>query len=297
MGSRVITASVTSGSNTDKKGGTYVTFGNITSDTGAVYDGEVTSATLYISSFKTYASTVYLDVLYGGSSGDYVASTGTLESNSSTHSSTEDLEDLSEELLTSDVSSIALGVVATSGTGNKINIRDGCTITLTIYYENKYGPCTAPTSVNVASSTVDAGASTTLSWSGATAGKNNPIRGYVIYRSTSASSGYTELATTSSTSYTVTAPSTMGSKYYYKVATLDTIDGSQYLSTVYATLTAKTYTACSAPTTRSPAIRSTARPAPAEHTAFCPALPQPLHPAARRSLHPQLAALPTIIKC
>lgn len=249
MGSRVIKATVTSGSNTDKKGGTYVTFGSITSDTGEVYDGEVTSASLYISSFKTYASTVYLDVLFGGSSGDYVASTGTLDSNSSTHSSTEDLEDLSEELLTSSVSSIALGVVSTSGTGNKINIRDGCTITLTINYTNKYGPCTAPTTVKVASSTVDAGASTTLSWSGATAGKNNPIRGYVIYRSTSASSGYTELGNTSSTSYTVTAPTTMGSKYYYKVATLDTIDGSQYLSTVYATLTAKTYTACSAPTT------------------------------------------------
>lgn len=249
MGSRVIKATVTSGSNTDKKGGTYVTFGSITSDTGEVYDGEVTSATLYISSFKTYASTVYLDILFGGSSGDYVASTGTLDSNSSTHSSTEDLEDLSEELLTSSVSSIALGVVSTSGTGNKINIRDGCTITLTINYTNKYGPCTAPTSVSLASFTVDAGASTTLSWSGATAGKNNPIRGYVIYRSTSASSGYTELGNTSSTSYTVTAPTTMGSKYYYKVATLDTIDGSQYLSTVYATLTAKTYTACSAPTT------------------------------------------------
>lgn len=249
MGSRVITASVTSGSNTDKKGGTYVTFGSITSDTGEVYDGEVTSATLYISSFKTYASTVYLDVLFGGSSGDCVASTGTLDSNSSTHSSTEDLEDLSEDLLTSSVSSIALGVVSTSGTGNKINIRDGCTITLTINYENKYGPCTAPTSVSLASTTVDAGVSTTLSWSGATAGKNNPIRGYVIYRSTSASSGYTELDTTTSTSYTVTAPTTMGSKYYYKVATIDTIDGSQYLSTTYATLTAKTYTACSAPTT------------------------------------------------
>lgn len=248
MPSRVITASITSGSNTDKKGGTYVTFGSITSDTGVVQNGEVTSASLYISSFKTYSSTFYLDVLYGGNSGDYVANTSTMVSNSTVHSSTEALEAFSEKLLTSSVSTITLGVVATSGTGNKINFRTGCTITLTINYENKYGPCTAPTSVSLASTTVDAGASTTLSWSGATAGKNNPIRGYVIYRSTSASSGYTELANTTSTSYSVTAPSTMGSKYYYKVATLNTIDGSQYLSTVYATLTARTYTACTAPT-------------------------------------------------
>ncbi len=248
MPSRVITASITSGSNTDKKGGTYVTFGNITSDTGPVWDGEPTSATLYLSKFKTYSASFYLDVIYGGNSGTYVASTGTLDSDSTNHSSTEDLEDLSEELLTSDVSTITLGVVSTSGTGNKINIRDGCTLTLTINYESKYGPCTAPTSVSLASTTVDAGASTTLSWSGASAGKNNPIRGYVIYRSTSASSGYAELTTTTSTSYSVTAPSTMGSKYYYKVATLDTIDGSQYLSTVYATLTARTYSACTAPT-------------------------------------------------
>ncbi|MBQ8201227.1 MAG: hypothetical protein IJZ74_05610, partial [Clostridia bacterium] len=249
MGSRVITATVTSGSNTDKKGGTYVTFGTIDSDTGPVYDGEVTSATLYISNYKTYSSSFYLDVIYGGNSGTIVASTGTLASNSSNHSSTETLESLSDELLTADVSTLTLGVVATSGTGNKINIRTGCYITLTINYENKYTACTAPTTVKVASSTVDAGTTTTLSWSGATAGQNNPIRGYVVYRSTSASSGYTVLETVSTTSYTVTAPSTMGSTYYYKVATLDTVDGSQTLSSVYASLTARTYTACTAPTT------------------------------------------------
>lgn len=249
MPSRVITATVTSGSNVDKKGGAYVTFGSITSDTGPVWDCEPTSATLYLSKYKTYAASFYLDVIYGGNSGIVVASTETLDSNSTNHSSTESIDYLTEDSLTESVSTITLGVVSTSGTGNKINIRDGCTLTLTINYENKYGPCTAPTSVSLASTTVDAGASTTLSWSGATAGKNNPIRGYVIYRSTSASSGYTELTTTTNTSYSVTAPSTMGSKYYYKVATLDTIDGSQYLSTVYATLTARTYTACTAPTT------------------------------------------------
>ena len=249
MGSRVITATVTSGSNTDKKGGTYVTFGTIDSDSGPVYDGEVTSASIFISNYKTYSSAFYFDVIYGGNSGTIVASTNNLESNSTNHSSTESLHSLSDDLLTMDVSTLTLGVVATSGTGNKCNIRTGCYITLTINYENKYGPCTKPTSVSLASTTVDAGASTTLSWSGATAGQNNPIRGYVIYRSTSASSGYTELATTTGTSYTVTAPTTMGSKYYYKVATIDTVDGSQYMSTVYATLTARTYTACTAPTT------------------------------------------------
>lgn len=251
MPSRVIQATVTSGSNADKKGGTYITFGSITSDSGVVYDASVTSATLYISNFKTYAASEYLNVIYGSSSGTTVARTNNLASNSSVHSSTESLINLSSSLLTSSVSTITLGVVATSGTGNKINIRDGCTITLTINYEYNYTACSAPTSVSISPTTVDAGASATLAWGGAKAGTNNPINGYVIYRSTASGSGYSVLQTVgaSVTSLAVTAPSSMGSAYYYKVATLDTVDGSQVTSTVYATLTARTYTACSAPTT------------------------------------------------
>ena len=250
MASRVIIASVTSGSNANKAGGTYITFGSIYSDTGPVSNATPTSATLYISSYQSYSSTYYLNVIFGGSTGTIVASTGTLASNSSTHYSTEPLSGLSSYLTSSAVSTITLGVVSTSGTGNKINIRDACTITLTINYELNYTSCTAPTSIGISPPTVDAGSTSTLSWWGAGAGTNNPISGYAIYRSTSETSGYTHIQTVASTvtSASVSAPATMGSVYYFKVAAIGTADGAHALSSVYASLTAQTYTACTAPT-------------------------------------------------
>lgn len=128
---RTITASITSGSNTDLKPGKSATFGNITSDTGAVANGIVSSATLYISSFKTYAATEYLTVNFSGTN---VGRTPVLSKNGNVHSNTFSLSNISNVLITSPVSSISLGVVATSGTGNKINFRSGCTIRLSITY-------------------------------------------------------------------------------------------------------------------------------------------------------------------
>lgn len=141
-----------------------------------------------------------------------------------------------------------------SGTGNCALFKSD--ITITVAYEYAYTACSAPTSVTVSNSSPLAGESVTLSWSGAKAGDLNPIQSYEVHRATSASGTYSLLATvkTSATSgsTTVTAPSTMGSSYYYKVKTIGTLDSSAYdssLSTVYATVTAKTVTACSAPTT------------------------------------------------
>lgn len=112
------------------------------------------------------------------------------------------------------------------------------------------GSCSAPTTVSVAASTVDAGTSTNLSWSGAKAGSYNSITSYKVYRSTSASGTYSLLSTLSAStvSLTVTAPSSMGSSYYYKVAVVDKAYGNEVWSSAYATLTARTYTACTAPT-------------------------------------------------
>lgn len=130
-GTRTISASVTNNSNKDLKGGTSATFGNITYDSGAVANGTVSSATLTISSFKTYAASEYLTVNFSGTK---VGRTPTLSKNGSVHSNTFSLSEISNSLITSAVSSISLGVVATSGTGNKINFRSGCTITLNITY-------------------------------------------------------------------------------------------------------------------------------------------------------------------
>ena len=109
----------------------------------------------------------------------------------------------------------------------------------------------APTSVSLAANVVDAGASTTLSWSGAKAGTYNAITGYHVYRATSENGTYSGITAIESTSTaantTVSAPSTMGSKYYYKVYTIGARNYNSGASSAVS-LTAQTYSAPSAPT-------------------------------------------------
>ena len=78
--------------------------------------------------------------------------------------------------------------------------------------------CTAPTSLSLSRTIQTPGQNVTLSWSGAKAGTNTTISGYNIYRSTSSGGTYSYLGTTTSTSYSVAAPSA-GNYYYYKVIT------------------------------------------------------------------------------
>ena len=117
-----------------------------------------------------------------------------------------------------------------------------------------YTATSAPTNVSLAATTVDAGASTTLSWSGAKAGTYNAITGYHVYRATSKNGAYSVLTAVESTSTaantTVNAPSTMGSKYYYKVYTIGARNYNSGASSVVS-LTAQTYSAPSAPTSLS----------------------------------------------
>ena len=211
MPSRIIQASITSGANVDKVGGTYVTFGSILSDTGAVSGNyKVTSASLYLSYHRTYSTYAYLNVIYGGSGGAIVARTNNISSDSNSHSATYPLTDLSINLLTMGASAISLGVVATNSTsGNKINVRDSYTLTLTINYEEESsggdsgGGSTgggsandptytngvlAPTEVKLSSTIAAPGAKVTLSWSGtyvyAPPNCNNIITNYWVYRAT-----------------------------------------------------------------------------------------------------------------
>ena len=117
-----------------------------------------------------------------------------------------------------------------------------------------YTATSAPTSVSLAATTVDAGASITLSWSGAKAGTYNAITGYHVYRATSENGAYSVLTAVESTSTaantTVNAPSTMGNKYYYKVYTIGARNYNSGPSSVVS-LTAQTYSAPSAPTSLS----------------------------------------------
>lgn len=90
--------------------------------------------------------------------------------------------------------------------------------------ETTYTACTAPTSLSLSRSIQTPGSNVTLSWSGATAGVNLSISSYNVYRSTSASGSYSYLGNTTSTSYSVAAPSA-GSYYYYKVITIASVSG------------------------------------------------------------------------
>lgn len=137
MASRVITALVTGGMNVDCKEGAYVRFGEIYSDTGAVANATPVSATLYLSSYRTYTPNCKLNVIFGGSNDSIVATTANaLESNANSHDGTHALTNLSASLLTSTVSRLTLGIISdVSSQDNHLNIRGECTMTLTIEYK------------------------------------------------------------------------------------------------------------------------------------------------------------------
>lgn len=110
----------------------------------------------------------------------------------------------------------------------------------------------APKTVDLSATNLAPGGSTDLNWYGATAGTNNAITGYEVYRADNADGPYTLLATVTSASamgvLKVSAPATNGAAYYYKVKTIGTLDGyDSDLSSSYAML-ACTYSTPTAPT-------------------------------------------------
>lgn len=80
----------------------------------------------------------------------------------------------------------------------------------------------APDTLTIIPSAQYPGGEATLSFSGAAAGENNPIRGYALWQSSQKDSGYTKAETLTSTaasgSFTVTAP--QSGSLYFKVQTL-----------------------------------------------------------------------------
>lgn len=233
MPTRTITGSISVNSTTDLKGGGYAGF-TVTSDTGAIANGQATAGRLNTSSIRTYATTAYLDVKFGSADGTTLASTGALTSNSSSHSEDFTLSSLNAGLLTGSPSMVYLAVVATSGTGNKINFRDGCTITLEIDYTLPPSKCTAPSGVKVSAST-STGDNVTLSWNAGGDGTNNPLSYYQIARKESSDgSTWGSLETYKDnagnvTSYSVPPPVSYGHQYRYYVRAVGTA-GTSYAS-------------------------------------------------------------------
>lgn len=259
MAQRIIKASFTAGTSADLKGGSFATLGSITSDTGAVSYGQITNVTLKLTAIRVYATNFYLKLISGTvSSGALLAQTGNIAADSTVHESTFTLSSPAASLLTGSFSGFMLGVVATSGTGNKINFRDNCEAEITVTYTPVTAP-TPPTSVSVSSTNVAPSTNVILSWSGAQDGSLNAINGYEIWRSTESGSGYTKLSSVAkgTTSATVTSPGSPGS-YYYKILPIATNTSvPSTLSSVYATLTTA-ITAPGAPTTVSAAATNVA---------------------------------------
>ena len=116
-----------------------------------------------------------------------------------------------------------------------------------------FGDPSAPTVLTLATSAPDAGESVRLSWANATAGSFNAIVGYDVYRSDTADGVYSKIGSTVLTSSTsgntnVTAPTTMGNSYYYKVLVVGARSNSA-LTTAYAGMTATVYSDCTPPST------------------------------------------------
>lgn len=188
MATRTITASISSGALTALAPGASATFA-IISDTGAAA-GTISGASLHISSMRTYAATFCLDVGYGG---DTLAKTSGHAANSNTHSATVALDDLAEGLLSLDADMITLTVRKISGSGNKINFREDCTLTLSIEYEEQASAYTMSRSVSLLASnggtrtitgTISSGANAELASGGiarfAVSSDTGPVSGKVI---------------------------------------------------------------------------------------------------------------------
>lgn len=105
--------------------------------------------------------------------------------------------------------------------------------------------CTAPTTIALSNNIAIPNNSILLSWSGAVAGIDNPILGYLIEYRDSTGDSWTSYATVLSdlTSYitTVTMPSTRGVTRYWRVTTLgeqDTsVTGARFYSSIVSCLT------------------------------------------------------------
>lgn len=114
---------------------------------------------------------------------------------------------------------------------------------------------TAPTSVSVDVSTLEPSSMAVVSWSGAGAGSNNTISGYLVCRDTSSSGSFSLIVADvgeSSSSAEVYSSPIAGDTYYYRVITKGVAGTAYYspLSTAYTQITSTQNAAsCSPPST------------------------------------------------
>lgn len=115
--------------------------------------------------------------------------------------------------------------------------------------------CVAPTEITPSNAAPEPNSAVTITWNAGTAGDNNAISGYLLYRDSSSTGAFlTQVAETDSSTLSATVYSSINENgvYYYRVKTKGAAGESFYspLSTVYAQITStKGADFCGAPTT------------------------------------------------
>lgn len=203
----------------------------------------LTSASFNISNYKQWDVNVYFQFYLNGT---YVGASTWSEpdgtSNKRSLSGAINFSGVSQEAknlwLTADISDLYIRI-AYGNVRTCYFYRNDSGISITA--NASYTDCSAPSTVKLNNTDGDihvaSGSTVTLSWSGASAGQNNPIAGYEVFRNG------TSVGTTTEASMIVSCPSA-GSSYTYTVKTKGTRGDSGVSSgrTVYA------YSAPSAPT-------------------------------------------------
>ena len=133
MYKRTIIGSISQYSNADLKDGRFASF-VVSSDTGAVENARPVSGRLIVSSLRCYSTYAYLAIRFDSSTGADMAETSALSGKDTIHSETFTLDALALSMMAKEPDTVYLCVVATGGTGNKVNFREECVITLEIDY-------------------------------------------------------------------------------------------------------------------------------------------------------------------
>jgi len=133
MDTRKITGTISKYDMTDLKGGGHAVF-TVDSDTGPVEDACPVSGRLTVSSMRCYSSSAYMVIRLDSSENNVMAYTDDLSGDNSIHSETFGVHEPVMALMAAEPETVYLCIESTSGTGNKANFREGCTITLEIDY-------------------------------------------------------------------------------------------------------------------------------------------------------------------
>lgn len=228
MSKRTITGHITQYALTDLKDGGYAVFA-VDYDSGAEATASVSSVMMNLTDIRSYSTTAYLQVRFDSPTGDVLAITGAMSGDQTIHGEDIELVNATDGLITETPSTIYIGVVSTGGTGNKINFREECCITLEIEYTFPPSACTPATNLEL-STTESSGEAVTLSWTAGSGGTNNEFVHYRVMAESGAIQANgeiswnfsREIAQVTETSYQVKPPGTYNMCVRYTILTVGT---------------------------------------------------------------------------